>query len=276
MKTGKWNFLCSLLLLVTLLGGCSLFGSDPQYTRIDEDGNVIEEENPFSEMPAKKLLTEGMDDYNVGKYFTAGKAFNEIINRYPFSPEAVLAELKAADCSYYQNNFQEAFALYENFENSHPTNESIPYIMFQKGMCYYRMIDRVDRDPTGAEKAELYFKQFLEAYPDSIYADDAKEKLAISREFLADHELFVAKFYNRTDKYQQASARLRYLLAAYPNTKAAVAGEKLLTKIDGKKDKAPSSLFGFFSSDDKESEDFPEEGMDDAPITDPDISGIPE
>lgn len=224
---------CFVVFLALTLSGCSMFGGgDMKYTKIDEDGNVIEEKNPFSELPAKRLLTKGMDDYSVGKYYTAIEAFEEILNRYPFSEEAILAELKAADCSYYLQNYQEAEVLYENFENSHPTNESIPYVMFQKAMCNYRQIDRIDRDPSGAEKAVSLFKQLIKAFPNSPYISDARKKSKLATEFLANHEFFVVKFYVRTEKYKQAEARLRYLLAAYPDTAIARQGEKLLARLE--------------------------------------------
>lgn len=232
MMTGNKRFFCCVLGLALVLGGCSLFGGETKYTKIDEDGNVIEEKNPFEEMPAQKLLTTGMSDYNVGKYFTAVEAFEEILDRYPFSREAVLAELKAADCSYHMGKYKEAETLYENFENNHPTNESIPYVLYQKGMCNYRQIDRVDRDPSGAEKAVRLFKQLMNAFPDSSYTPDARKKTAIATEFLANHEFAIVKFYIRTEKYPQAEARLRYLLAAYPDAATAKEGQKLLQRLE--------------------------------------------
>ena len=51
-------------------------------------------------LPAEQLIMKGMDEFNVGKYYLAIDYFNEILDRYPFSPQAPLAELKAADCNY--------------------------------------------------------------------------------------------------------------------------------------------------------------------------------
>ena len=51
-------------------------------------------------LPAEQLVMKGMDEYNVGKYYLAVDYFNEILDRYPYSPQAPLAELKAADCNY--------------------------------------------------------------------------------------------------------------------------------------------------------------------------------
>jgi len=223
--------LLPFLLCVLLLSGCSGSLKDVfNFTSIDEDGNVVEKENP--ELPAKELLLKGMDDYRVGKYYTAIESFEEILNKFPFSEEAILAELKAADCSYYLDRYAEALLLYEEFENRHPTNESIPYVMFQKAMCNYKQIDRIDRDTSGAAKSIELFKQLLKAYPESPYTAEAQTKLTEATEFLANHEYFVVEYYVRTEKYDQAKVRLNYMLAVYPDTTIAPKAKELLARLE--------------------------------------------
>ncbi len=218
------------LLLLLAFSGCSELQDTFNFTKIDEDGNEIA--GTDLNLPAKALLINGMDDYSVGKYFTAIEFFQEILEKYPFSSEATLAELKAADCSFYLERYVEALLLYEEFENRHPTNESIPYVMFQKGMCNYKQIDRIDRDTTGAIKSIEMFRQLLKAYPNSPYTDEAKALISDATEFLADHEYFVVEYYIRTAKYDQAIVRLKYLLAMYPETDIAPKAQKMLTRIE--------------------------------------------
>ncbi len=229
----KFTFQFALLVLtiglVAFLGGCADLKKTFNFTSIDEEGSEAKTDLDF---PAKSLLEKGMNDYNVGKYFTAIEFFQEILNRYPFSPEAPLAELKAADCSYHLERYPEALVLYEEFANRHPTNESIPYVLFQKGMSHFKQIDRVDRDSTGATKAIDFFKQLLKSYPHSPYTAEAKAKIDAASEFLADHEFFVAEYYVRAEKYDQAKVRLKYLLAKYPDKTIAVQAKALLARLE--------------------------------------------
>lgn len=211
-------------------GGCSTFKETFDFTSIDEDGNEVGPRD--INLPAKKLIEQGMEDYSVGKYFTAIEFFEEILNRYPFSKEATLAELKAADCSYYLGRYVEAQLLYEEFENRHPTNEGIAYVMFQKAMCNYKQIDRIDRDTSGAEKSIALFRQLLKAYPSSPYTEEAQSRIGSATEFLANHEFFVVEFYTRSAKYDQAVIRLKYLLNAYPNSSIAPEARELLARIE--------------------------------------------
>ena len=226
------TFLPLLLALCLLLSfsGCADLKKTFNFTSIDEEGNEVK--GADINLPAKDLLIQGMDDYNVGKYFTAVDFFNDILNRFPFSPEATLAELKAADCSYYLERYAEALLLYEEFENRHPTNESIPYVMYQKAMCNYKQIDRVDRDTAGAIKSIEQFNRLIKAYPDSPYTGEAKTRIKTATEFLANHEYFVVEYYVRTAKYDQAIVRLKYLLVMYPESDIAPKAKQLLARIE--------------------------------------------
>lgn len=233
----------AVLLLVLGLAGCGGFKEAFNITSIDEDGE--ERASEQLNAPAKSLATQGMDDYNVGKYFTAIEFFDEILTRYPFSPEATLAELKAADCNYQLGNYFEALILYEEFENRHPTNESIPYVMFQKAMCNFKQIGRIDRDTTGATKSIELFKQLLYAYPDSPYTEDAKSRIVIATDFLANHEYFVIDYYIRTEKYDQAKVRLKYMITLYPDAEITTQARALLKRLEAG-DPPRSRIFAWF------------------------------
>ena len=183
------------------------------------------------DLTVKTLVAKGMDDYAIGKYFTSLEYFQEILDRFPFAPEATLAELKAADCHYFLEHYAEALVLYEAFEERHPTNEAMPYVMFQKAMCNYKQIDRVDRDASGAVKAIQLFSQLIRAYPESPYVGEAKARIKAAREFIANHEFFVVDFYLRREKISEAETRLKYILANYPDTEIAPRAQELLTQI---------------------------------------------
>lgn len=211
-----------LLACLMFLGGCNV----PAFLDFRSKAEID------LQAPSRTLATQGMDDYNVGKYFTALEYFEEILDRFPFSPEATLAELKAADCNYYMERYLEAFTLYKEFEERHPTNEAIPYVMFQKGMTYYKRMDRVDRDPSGAAEAIKLFDQLLRAYPNSPYTAEAQTRIKEATEFLADHEFAVVKFYMRTKKYSEAEKRLKYILTMYPESSVAPQAKELLTLVE--------------------------------------------
>ena len=177
------------------------------------------------------LAMEGMADFNRGKYSAALKRFVEIKDRFPFSEVALLAELKAADANYHMDKFSEAKTLYEEFEANHPTNEAVPYVLFQVGMCYYSQIGTHDRDPGNAQNAVQAFERLNRSFPKSPYFAEASARTQAAKDFLAQHEFSVATFYVRTDEDKQAQGRLEYLLANYPQSSVAPQATELLAQL---------------------------------------------
>lgn len=224
----KRLLLVFLVLAATTLSSCSTFsGMFSKFT-------LGEEEDPKS-LPPETLIVQGMDAYDVGNYSEAIKAFKTILDEHPFSAQAMLAELKAADAHYYNKQYAEAKILYKEFEERHPTNEAIPYVMFQIGMCDYSRSDRIDRDISGPQEAIKSFTRLVNAYPQSPYAKEAKAKIKDSKEFLVNHEYLVAVFYVRTDRHEEAKHRLKYLLAMYPDSNMAPQAKALLQHLEAGK-----------------------------------------
>ena len=180
---------------------------------------------------AESLAMDGLDDFNHGKYSAALETLEDLKNRYPFSQYSLLAELKIADCYYYLGKYLEAAILYEEFENNHPTNEAIPYVMFQIGMCHYNMIDTIDRDPAGAYNALQEFSRLIRTFPVSAFTTEARARMLAAQNFLANHEYYVADYYLRTKAYKQAEGRLEFLVNTYTETEIVPRAEKILAGL---------------------------------------------
>jgi outer membrane protein assembly factor BamD len=194
-----------LLLLVCLsllMAGCSLF--DERYAM---------------EKHAEELVEEGSAAFMAKDYKTAKKAYSDLKDWYPFSRYAILAELKIADSHFHLEEYPEAILAYEEFENMHPKNEAIPYVIYQTGLSWFNQLDTIDRDHTPAKKALTQFNRLIDRFPDSEYAPKASEKFARCLSHMSGHELYVANFYMRTKKYKAALKRYEYLVEHYPDSK---------------------------------------------------------
>ncbi len=208
------------IIALLLLAGCAGLSEDLGFEQAEP---VVK--------TADELAILAMEDFNVGKYHSAVEKFDEIIERYPFSPRALLAELKAADCHYYMEEYPEASLLYEEFKKRHPTNEAVPYVMFQIGMCDLKQTDRIDRNVNGARNAIQSFSSLLRAFPDSPYTKEAEARIRSAKEFLVNHEFLVAVFYVRTEKYKAATHRLKYLISTFPEALITPKAKTLLKRI---------------------------------------------
>jgi outer membrane protein assembly factor BamD len=174
------------------------------------------------------LSDKAMDYFVQGRYILAGEIFQKVKDRYPFSPYAMLAELRLADCKFYMGDYDEAISLYEEFEKLHPTNEAVTYVIFQEGSCYYRLMESPDRDQTFTHKLIETYERLLNGYPDSPYSYEVRKRMAEAKNRLAQHEVVVARWYIRTGQVPQAKKRLETALDLYPDTSAGVKAARLL------------------------------------------------
>ncbi len=189
-------------------------------------------EEPSGELA--QLIQKALRYYRKGYWEMAEETFRTIRDRYPDSPYALWAELKLADCKFYAKQYLEAIVLYEEFEKLHPTNEAIPYVVFQIGTCYYKLMLPPDRDQSFTKKMIETYERLLRQFPDSPYTLEARKRIKEGRERLGEHELYVARFYYRTKRYRAAYYRLYYLLQTYPETRAAAKARPLVQKYYAK------------------------------------------
>lgn len=171
------------------------------------------------ERPPDVMAQEGIEQLKKKKYIDAADTFTKLKDRYPYSDQALLAQIKLADALYYDKKFEDAQQAYKEFEKLHPTNRAIPYVIYQQGMCFYRQRSTIDRDQTFTRKALEEFSRLQKKFPQSEYAARAEKYVSRGRQDLAEHEFYVADFYQRTKQYASALDRFQALSQEYPNFK---------------------------------------------------------
>jgi len=186
-----------VLLLLMLASGCVLID---QYFL------------PPAEDTAQELYEAGMDAMNAKEYVDAQGYFNKLKDRFPFSPFALKAELALGDAYYLDGQYMQARESYKEFEALHPSNENIPYVVFQIGNSNYKLFKSIDRRQENIKEGLEYYYRLRESYPDTPYAEAAQELIVKSRRILAEHEIYMADFFWRTDQYGPAWHRYQYVV----------------------------------------------------------------
>jgi outer membrane protein assembly factor BamD len=149
-------------------------------------------------------------------YPRAIELFQEVIDNYPYSEYATLAELKIADVYFDQERYDEAASYYQDFVELHPTHAQVPYSLYRHGLCSSERIDTADRDQSSTHDAVEQFQALLDGYPDSEYAADARARLREASDMLARHDVEVGDFYLGRHECHSAARRYRQALSAYP------------------------------------------------------------
>lgn len=192
------RFIALILILMFVLSGCAWF-------KTKEEKSALE------------LARDGMSQFNDEDYQDAIESFEKLRDWYPFSKYVILAELKIADAYYHIENYEEAVSAYESFENLHPRNEAIPYVIFQIGLCYFDRMDTIDRDQTNAKNALDTFNRLKKQFPDDVYAHRAEWHIKKCIKSIAGHEFYVGLFYYKSKHYKAALYRFKSILTNYPD-----------------------------------------------------------
>jgi len=172
---------------------------------------------PEKEKTAKELFEQGIKYFDAQKYKMAIDSFNNLKDWYPFSVYAIDAELKTADAHFNIGEYIEAIFSYQDFERLHPSNEKIPYVIYQLGMCYMRQLNSIDRDQMPSYKAIEHFQRLIREYSKTRYAHDAINHINICYKKLVYHEYYIGNYYFRTKKYKAALTRFQRIVSDFPD-----------------------------------------------------------
>jgi outer membrane protein assembly factor BamD len=124
--------------------------------------------------------------------------------------------------AYYKDkDYAQAVAALDDFQRMHPTSKSLQLVSYYIAMSYFDQVGREDQDQTKTELALARFKAIEQRFPESEFAELAKEKSEICREVLARHQKVVGDYYFKRANFRAAESRLAELMQKYPDTPVA-------------------------------------------------------
>ena len=169
--------------------------------------------------PDKFLFERGTEALNDRKWLTAREYFGQLMETYPQSTFRGDAKLGIGD-TYLGERTTEAYVLAANefreFLSFFPTHSRADYAQYKLGMTYYYQMRSPDRDQTETKEAIKELTTFVERFPNSPLAAEARERLREARDRLADHEYRVGLHYYRIRWYPGAIDRWTVLLKQDP------------------------------------------------------------
>lgn len=172
-------------------------------------------------VPADQLWTEANESYDDEAYDYAIQKYKALLDQYPFDPHAEEAELKIAQAYYAAERYPEAIAAFGNFERMHPTSSFLPSTEYHRGLSYLAQYSTADRDQQPVTNALTTFRNIVDRFPGTPWAERSQLRIRECREALARHEADVASYYLEHESMRAAEFRLRGLLTDFPETDAA-------------------------------------------------------
>ena len=145
------------------------------------------------EQPLADIYEEAYAEFNKKHYDVAAEKFSLAETQYPTSPFAADALIMATYSNYMDEDFAAALLVADRFMRFHPGHLDVPYVLYLRGMCYYRQVSDVRREPGMSVYALNQFQQLVERFPNSEYAKNAKNKIIILKNYIAGKIMYAAR-----------------------------------------------------------------------------------
>ncbi len=175
--------------------------------------------NVDSKQPDKVLFDRAMDAMKHNRFDVARLQLQTLINTYPDSEYIARAKLAVADSWYAEGgsaSLAQAEIEYKDFETFFPNMPEAAEAQLKLANIHYQQMEKADRDPTHALRAQEEYRQLIMQYPDSKLVPEAKQRLLQVQEVIAEREFGVGRFYYMRQSYPAAIARLESLVDEYP------------------------------------------------------------
>ncbi|HVC90418.1 MAG TPA: outer membrane protein assembly factor BamD [Acidobacteriaceae bacterium] len=172
-----------------------------------------------SSQPDKELFDRAMIALKKGKYDIARLDLQTLLNTYPDSEYQMRAKLAIGDTWYNEGGtaaLQQAEEEYKDFITFFPDKPEAAEAQMKVADIYYKQMEKPDRDPTNATRAQEEYRAMILQYPDSSLIPQAKQRLREVQEVLGDHEFDIGAFYETRMNYAAAVARLQSIIDTYP------------------------------------------------------------
>lgn len=145
------------------------------------------------EEPLEQIYEKAYKEFDKKHYEQAAAEFLKAETQYPSSPWAADALIMAAYSEYLDKDFAGAILAADRFMRFHPGHKDVPYVLYLRGMCYYRQVSDVRREPGMSTYALQQFQQLVQRFPNSPYAKNAENKIVILKNYIAGKVMYAAR-----------------------------------------------------------------------------------
>ena len=206
----------ALILLVTaLMGGCASNNDSP---------------NELVNAEAAELYEDAASAMDRGDWESATEDLESLQAQYPFGIYATQAQLDIIYVYYNAGDVASTVAAAERFRRINPRHRAVPYSWYMQGLALQEKnddpikrfvgVDESLRDPVPRRQAFDAYTTLIEDYPESRYADAAREQIDALFADGARFQLSVARFYAQREAWVAAAGRAITVINEFEGTPA--------------------------------------------------------
>lgn len=202
-----------ILLAIGLLAGCA---------STDQSGTELRNAE------AAALYETAKSALDRGDWQTATTEYEALQAQYPFGSYATQAQLDIIYVYYRSGDVASAVAAAERFRRINPRHQAVPYSWYMQGLALEEKnedvlkrwvgVDTTLRDPVPRRQAFDAYTTVVERFPDSDYASDARQRLAVLFNEGARYQLSVGQFYADRTAWVAAAQRAITVINEFAGT----------------------------------------------------------
>lgn len=183
-----------------------------------------------AKMSPNTLYSEAKEEMGLGQWEKAVPLLEKLEARAAGTPLAQQAQLDKAYAHFKAAEPAQALATLDRFMRLHPASPALDYALYLKGIINFNddlgmfssitRQDMSERDQKAAKESFEAFKELATRFPDSRYAQDARERMNYIIGSLAQYEVHVARYYFKRGAYLAAINRAQTAVTDYRDVPA--------------------------------------------------------
>lgn len=187
-------------------------------------------QDEFANVASDKLYADAKDDAAEGNYELAIKKLEKVEARASGTLLSQQAQIDLAYAYFRTGEKAQALAKLERFIRLHPTSPALDYAFYLQGLVNFNenlglfgklsRQDLSERDQQASRDAYESFKQVVDRFPQSRYAEDARLRMNHVVNSLAAGEVHVARYYLRRGAHLAAANRAQQAVKEYNQSPA--------------------------------------------------------
>ncbi len=129
------------------------------------------------------------------KYKQASEEFANVYYQHPGGHITPDAQLMEAYCDYLNKKYDFSIDVLNWFIKLHPANKDISYAYYLKSQALFMQMIDVHYDQSLTLRAIDALNDVITKFPKTDYAQDAKEKLEVAKDYLAAKNMEIGRYY---------------------------------------------------------------------------------
>lgn len=209
----RWREVSAIFAAATLLAACDTAPRDET-----------------ARLSPEALYAQAKEEASAGAYEKSAKLYERLEGRAAGTVLAQQAQLERAFILWKSGEKATALTALERFIKLHPTSPAFDYALYLQGLVNFNdnlglfgnlaSQDLSERDQQAARDAFQSFKQLVDQFPQSAYADDARQRMSYIVNALSAYEVHVARYYFRRGAYVAAANRAQQAVLEFQRSPA--------------------------------------------------------